>query len=205
MFECIERPNEIIFRILNIEKILIEWNRLCDVFIKRMALRIHNLPSKRLKLRLCLCRWSEDSWFLKAFQTHFLHFGHSKEWFVRSPRYDVSSRRIHVRTHNLPTVRLPKRLCWIRWSDISRCRKAKWTHFLISAYQENRLGRRRLSDVLSSQKVLRTHNQPPEYLRMQHWWCRWSEVSRCQKTIRTQFPHSWHSKSDFDEVVEVMI
>jgi hypothetical protein len=42
--------------------------------------------------------------------------------------------------------------------------------------------------------ALRTHNLPSECFKMRLWWCRWSDVSQCQKAIRKHFPHSWHSK-----------
>jgi hypothetical protein len=145
-------------------------------------------------MRLLWYRWSDDTWCRKAIQTHFLHFGNSRKGFVRIPRDVVLSRRMDVRTHNLPTGRLKRRLCWSRWCDISRCRKAIRTHFLLSANHKNRLEWRPLSDVLSGQMALRTHNLPSEWLKIRLWWCRWIDVSRCQKPIRKHFPHSWYSK-----------
>jgi hypothetical protein len=40
-----------------------------------MALRTHNMPSARLKMRLWWCRWSDVSWYQEAIRIHFLHLG----------------------------------------------------------------------------------------------------------------------------------
>jgi hypothetical protein len=72
------------------------------------------------------------------------------------------SRRMALRTHNLPSGGLKKFLSWSRWSYVWRCRKAMRTHFLHSGHRKKRLGRSCLSDVLSRRMALRTHNLPSE-------------------------------------------
>jgi hypothetical protein len=91
---------------------------------RRMVLRIRNLLSERLKIRLCWCRWSNVSWCQNAIQMLFIHSGHSKKRFGPSRESDVLNRRIAVRTHNLPFRSLKKHPSWSRWSDVSRCQKA---------------------------------------------------------------------------------
>jgi hypothetical protein len=69
----------------------------------------------------------------------------------------------------------------------------------ISAYwaSKKRLRRRRLSQVLSRRMDLTTRNLPSECFKMRLRWCRWSNVSWCQKAIRRYFLHSVHSKKRF--------
>jgi hypothetical protein len=113
------------------------WSRLSDVWSKRMALRTHNLPPERLKMQLWWCRWSGISWWLKAIWKHFLHPGLSKKRFVRSCRSDDVSSWMVVRTHNLPSGHLKKRIWWTRWSDMSKSPKAIQTYFLHSEQKKS--------------------------------------------------------------------
>jgi hypothetical protein len=92
-----------------------------------------------------------------------------------------------LRTHNLHSGSLKKRLFWSQWSDVSRCRKAMWTHFLNPGIRKNRTGRNRLSDVLSRRMAFANHNLPSERLKKRLLWISWSDVSLCQKAIRTYF------------------
>jgi hypothetical protein len=83
------------------------WDEIAfDDLNRRMALRNNILPFERLKMRLRWCRWSDISWFLKAIPTHFVHSGHSKKRLGRSPGSDVLSRRIALRSNNVPSWRL---------------------------------------------------------------------------------------------------
>jgi hypothetical protein len=65
-----------------------------------------------------------------------------------------------LRTHNLPSGRLKKRLLWSRCSDFWRCRKAMQNHFLHPGHRKKRLERSRLNDVLSRRMDLGIHNLP---------------------------------------------
>jgi hypothetical protein len=108
-----------------------------------------------------------------------------------------------LRTHSLPSGRL-KKTCFFRWSDISRCRWAMRTHFLHPGHRKKRLGRSRLSDVLSRLMDLRFHNLPSVRFKMRLFWCRWSDVSWFRKAIRSIFNILCIQKSDLNEVVELM-
>jgi hypothetical protein len=61
--------------------------------------------------------------------------------------------------------------------------------FAASCASKNRLGSSHLNDNLSRRLVLETHNLISRSLKNQHWWRRWSNVSRCRKTMRTHFLH----------------
>jgi hypothetical protein len=74
-----------------------------------------------------------------------------KAIWTTSQRWCLSRREI-MRTHNLPTGNFKKRLCWSRWSDVSRYRKSLRTHFLPPGHRKKRLGRSHLSDVLIGQR-----------------------------------------------------
>jgi hypothetical protein len=95
-----------------------------------MALKTNSLHSRRLKKILWWSRRS-DVWICgKVMRTHFLLPGHRKQRLGEiCLSYDLS-RRITLTTHNLPSGRLKKRLCWCRWSDVSTRRWVIRTHFL---------------------------------------------------------------------------
>jgi hypothetical protein len=131
----------------------------------------------------------------KAFST----FCDSNKRFGRSRESDPLSRGRALRTHNLLSGRIKKRLLWIRWGNITRCRKALRTHFLYPGHRKKRVGWSRLSDVLSRPMALTTHNLPSESLKNQLCWSRWFDVSTCRKAMRTHFLHSVHRKSDFGD------
>jgi hypothetical protein len=78
-----------------------------------------------------------------------------------------------MRTHNLFSSRLKKRISWIRWSNVSRCRKAMRTHFLHRGFRKKWLGRICVSNVLMA---LRIHNLHSGRLRKRLWWSWWSAV-----------------------------
>jgi hypothetical protein len=104
-----------------------------------------------------------------------------------------------LKTYNLPSGRLKKRLWRSRWSDISRGRNATWTHFLHPEDRIKRLGWSRLSDVLSRRMALKTHNLRLNVVKND--FCgRWSDVSRCRKAMRMHFLHLCHKKIFLDEV-----
>jgi hypothetical protein len=69
----------------------------------------------------------------------------TENWHGRIRGSDVTSRRMALKTHNLPSGRLKTRLWWIRWRHFSRCRKAKRTHFLHPWNQKKRPGQSRAS------------------------------------------------------------
>jgi hypothetical protein len=97
------------------------WIRLCYVLNRRMALRTQNLPSARLKRRLWRSRWSDVSSCRWVMQNHFQHPGNRKKWLSLCRLSNVISSRMALRTHNLPSERIKKRLWWNRWSHVSRC------------------------------------------------------------------------------------
>jgi hypothetical protein len=80
------------------------------------------------------------------------------------------------------------------WNCVSRCRKAKPTPFLHPGLRKKRPGRSRLSDVLSSQMILATHNLPSGLLIERLWWTRWSYDSWCRKSTQNHFLHTGHCK-----------
>jgi hypothetical protein len=104
-----------------------------------------------------------------------------------------------MRTHNLPSGRLKKRLWWIQWRDVSMCRKKIRTHFLHPGHRKKRFRRSPLSDYVGMRMALRTQNLPCGSLNKQISWSR-SNVSKFQKAMRTHFLHLEHRKIDFDEL-----
>jgi hypothetical protein len=116
-------------------------------------------------------------------------------------------RRMDLRTYNLSSGRLVKTLWWIRWRDVSRCRKAMRTHFMYPGNQIKRLGRSRLSDVSSRRMTLRTQNVPSGRLKRRLWRSVWSDVSRCGWAMCSHFLHlgnrkkclSWSHLSGFNK------
>jgi hypothetical protein len=109
----------------------------------------------------------------------------------------VFSRRVGLRTRNLSSWHLKKRL-W--WSDVLSCRNVMRTHFLHPGHKKKPLERIRLSDVLSRRMSLRTQNQPSGGLKKRLCWSRRSDFSRFRKTIRTHFLHYGHRICDLDDV-----
>jgi hypothetical protein len=81
----------------------------------------HTLSSERLKMRRWWCRWRQCFMMSKGHSNAFSTFWALKKRFVRSRGSKVLSRRMGLRTHNLPYGCLKKRL-WSRSSDVSRCR-----------------------------------------------------------------------------------
>jgi hypothetical protein len=106
-----------------------------------------------------------------------------------------------LRTHNLAPGRLKKRLWWIRWSDVSRCRKAMQNHFLHPGHWKKRLGRSSLSDVLCRRLNLRTYNLLLERLKKRLWYSRWSDDSRSRTPCKLIFCILSIEKSDVDGLV----
>jgi hypothetical protein len=151
-----------------------------------MALRTHNLPFEHFKKRLCWNRWSDVSSCEKAMWTHYLHSVHRKKRLGRN-FLCVLRRRVFLRTHNLPSGRLEKRLWCSWWSVVSSCRNAIGNHFLHPRYRKKRLGRSSLISVLNRRMVLRTHYLLYGRLKKLLWWSRWSDVLRCRRAMRTSF------------------
>jgi hypothetical protein len=79
-----------------------------------VALRTHNLPCGLLKKRFWFRRRSVVSRCWKAMWNVFLHHVHRKKRHLRDRLNDVLSRRMALRTHNLTSDRLKKRLWWSR-------------------------------------------------------------------------------------------
>jgi hypothetical protein len=71
IFQAVQNTFEFIFCTLGFEKNRLLRSRLCDVLIRRMALRTHNLISEHLKIRLWWCRWSDVSWCRIAMRNHY--------------------------------------------------------------------------------------------------------------------------------------
>jgi hypothetical protein len=137
---------------------------LSNVWSRRMKLIIQNLPSESLKKGLWWIRWGVVSRCRNQPQSNFRHTWHWKKRLGRCCLRDVLSRQMDLRTYNLPSGRLKKRIWRSRWSVVSKCPKTMWTHFLHHGHQKKRLGRSRLSDVLSIRMGMWTHNLPSERL-----------------------------------------
>jgi hypothetical protein len=135
-----------------------------------LSLRIHNLPSGRIKKRLWWIRWSDVS------RSHFLHPEFRLKRLGRSRISNFLIRRMALRNDNLSSGRLKTLLS--RWSDVSRCRKAIKTHFRHPEHWIKRLGQILLSDVLCRRRALRILNFPSECLKKRLLRIRWSDVSR---------------------------
>jgi hypothetical protein len=95
-----------------------------------MALTTHILPSERVTIQLCWLRWKDISWSRKAIWKHFLNSGHWKKLFGRSRGSDVLDRLKAQRPIICP-------LWWIRWSDVSRLRKALRNHSLHPGHRKH--------------------------------------------------------------------
>jgi hypothetical protein len=78
-------------------------------------------------------------------------------------------------------------LCWSRWSDVWRFRKAIRIYFLHLKHLKK----------TTCRMALGSHNPLTEHLKIRLWWCRLSDVSWCGKGIPTHFQHCWHSKKRF--------
>jgi hypothetical protein len=130
--------------------------------------------------------------------------GIQEKRFWRRRRSEVLSRQMAPGTHNRHSRRLKKRLCWCRWSVISRCRKVMRIHFFRPGHIVKWLGRSRWSDVSVMEMDLWTHNMRSGRLKKRLWWSWWRYVSGWRKAMRTHFLHIGHPKSALDEVAEVM-
>jgi hypothetical protein len=199
LFQGVEGPCVSIFCISGFEKVTF-MSRLSYVLNMRMALRTQNLPSARLKRRLWGSRWRDISRCRWVMQNHFQHLGNGKKWLSRCGLSDDIRSGMALRTQNLPSGRLKRRLWRSRWSDVSICRNAMRIHFLHSGHRIKRFGQSRLSDVLSRRMALRIHDLPSGRLNNRFWRSRWSNVSRCRWAIVLIFCISGIEKSDFHEV-----
>jgi hypothetical protein len=109
----------------------------------------------------------------------------------------ILGRRMALRTLNLSSRRLKKRLWCSRWSDVSRCRKAMWTNFLHPVHRKKRLGWSRLSDALSRRMAPRINNLSSRSFIKRLWWSRWNDFSRCRKVVQINFLHPGNRKNRF--------
>jgi hypothetical protein len=82
-------------------KKLLGLNHLSDVLCRRMGLRIHNLPSGRLKKLFWRSRISVASSYRYAM--HFLNPGSPKKRLGRYCLSDFLRRGMDLKTHNLPS------------------------------------------------------------------------------------------------------
>jgi hypothetical protein len=130
-----------------------------------MALRTHNLPSGRLEKRLSKSRWNDFSKNWQAMRTKFLDTGQRKKPPGRSCLREILSRRMALRTYNLPSRSLKNRLWWSR-SDVSRCRKTVKPHCLHTEHRKKGLGWIHVSEVFSRTMAQRIHNLPSKCLKM---------------------------------------
>jgi hypothetical protein len=162
-----------------------------------MLLRTQNLPSALLKRRLWRSRWSDISRCRCVMQNHFQHLGNWKKWPSRCRLSDVICGRMALRTHNLPSERIKKRLWLSRWTDDSRCPNAIRKHFLHTGHRKKRRGRCPLSDVLSRRMVLGTHNLPSKRFKKRHWWSEWSDVFTCRIAMRIHFQYIGYRNKRF--------
>jgi hypothetical protein len=149
-------------------------SHLTDVLSRRMALRIHNLSSGRLQKRL-----------MKSMKRCFkVPKGHSNSfsvfWESNKATWTNSIKWCFkyadgLRTQNLPSGRLKRRLWRRGWSDVSRCRRSICTHFL---HLGNRkwLSWSRLNDVLNRRMALRIKKLPSAHLKRRLWRSRWIKV-----------------------------
>jgi hypothetical protein len=93
---------------------------LSDFLSRGMALGTHNLPSGRLNKRFGEV---DEAMFLGVrvpSEIKFCILGIKKATFTESFKYDLS-RRVALRTHNLPCGLLKKRFWFRRRSVVSRC------------------------------------------------------------------------------------
>jgi hypothetical protein len=161
-------------------------------FCRRKGLRIHTLLSERLKKRFCRSRLIVVSRCRK--DMHFLNPEVPKKRLERFSLSDFLSRRVALRTHNLSSGRLQKRLTWSRWIDVPRCRKAMRNIF-VSWASKKAIWAFRLSDILSRRIALWTHKLSSVSLNKRLLWSRWSNVSRRRKAILTHFLQPGHKKT----------
>jgi hypothetical protein len=110
----------------------------------------------------------------------------SKKRLRRIPLNDILSRRMALRTHSLPSGLLKKRLCWSRWSVVSRSWKIM--------YRKKLLLPSRLSDVSCRRLTQRNHDVPSGSLKKRLWWSRWSDDSWCLKAMWNHILHPGHRK-----------
>jgi hypothetical protein len=128
------------------------------VWCRWLALR-NKLPSRRIRKRLCEFNEAMIQGVETSCELILFILGIERSEFDEFA-CQILSRRLAHRTNNLPFGSLKKRLWWIQWSDVWRCRKAMRTHFMHTGLRKKRLWRCRLSDVLSRRMALRTHNLP---------------------------------------------
>jgi hypothetical protein len=99
----------------------------------------------------------------------------------------------NLKTPNLPTRRLKNDFgkSMKRFFKVSKGHANQFSAFWTSTF---RLGVSCLSDVSIRRMALRTHNLRAGRLKKLLRWSRWSDVSRCRKTMRTDFLHPGHGK-----------
>jgi hypothetical protein len=162
-----------------------------------MVFRTHNLQ-ERLKKRLCWIRWSDVLRCRRPIRTNFMYPGHRIKWLGRSQLSDVLNRRMALRTQNLPSGRLKRRLWQMWWSVVSTCWRVHVYPFSASRESKKWLSWSRLSYVWNIRMTLRTQNLASARLKRRHWRSRWFVVSRCRLVKRSYFLHSG-KKIDFHE------
>jgi hypothetical protein len=99
-----------------------------------------------------------------------------------------------LRTLNLHSERLKMRLWWFRWSSVSWCRKAIWTHLQYPWHLIKHFVRNLESYALIIRMTIRIQNHPSGCLKNRLWWIRWSDVSMCRNTRLIHFLHPGHRR-----------
>jgi hypothetical protein len=122
-------------------------------------------------------------------RTHFLHPGYRKKRLGTTRLRNGFSRRMALRTHNLPSELLKLQLWWGRWSVFTMT-KGHTNAFLHSGHSRMGFWRSRGSDVLST----RMASEVIICLQKRLGWKRWSNVSMCRKAMRFYFLHPVHRK-----------
>jgi hypothetical protein len=170
LFQSVESKCELIFWMLGIVK-----------GEKRGRLSVLNVGEWHWEHIICLLEVLKND-FRKVDETIFQRIdrpcelifyilGIEKKPSGRSCLREILSRQMALWSYILTSGSLKNRLCWTRWSDFSRCRKAVRPHFIHPEHRKKRLGWSSLSDFLIRPMAVRIHNVPSKCLKMRFWWC----------------------------------
>jgi hypothetical protein len=117
----------------------------------------------------------------------------SKNRLLRSRLSEDLSGWVALKTHNLPSGRLKKRLWW-KDEAIFNVSKAFRNWFPASRASKIWLERSRFNDVLSRRIALITNNLPSGRLIIRLLWSLWRVVLRCWKAMWNQIVNPGHWK-----------
>jgi hypothetical protein len=105
---------------------------------------------------------------------------------------DVKSSLMTMVTLKLPSERLKIRLWWCRWSDVSWCRKAIRTHFLLSGDSKNTVSTNKQRVVQNFAQCCRDNSCGETLSRQQHSWCEWdNDRHTCALASRLYMQPAW--------------